>query len=212
MALWIALIDQAMGSTAVVNYAPQVWNCRISLAPQFMAHIYSLCKYCCWGPVYMRFCVCSCWREQGCRPMRLPLLGLPPFQQRRSSFQPEPSCCRLYPASTLVVIPLFGGKYELPSLPWYQQFHPVCAAHWSPGVAVVCRLPRPTTPDGDLADPFIDSYDTSTLIGTLGSYAAPLSSRLQAGASVVFSHYSLKMCHVPCRCGVELAAAFPCCC
>ena len=24
MALWIALIDQAMGSTAVVNYAPQV--------------------------------------------------------------------------------------------------------------------------------------------------------------------------------------------
>lgn len=36
MALWIALIDQAMGSTAVVNYAPQVPLPLTSLFPHYL--------------------------------------------------------------------------------------------------------------------------------------------------------------------------------
>ena len=38
MALWIALIDQAMGSTAVVNYAPQVLPPLRPAQPQSAMH------------------------------------------------------------------------------------------------------------------------------------------------------------------------------
>ena len=105
------------------------------------------CELSCW-PLMRGCCVCSCWRERECRPIRLPQLGLPVSQLQRSS-------------SHLFNLPLLGSGHNLFGLLTAVHLHATrlhtamsagkcsCAAHWSPGITVVRGLRRPPTIDGD---------------------------------------------------------------